>query len=289
LKNPPGADFRVSPVGAWRREASSKNGGTSLYRDGQEALVPRSAGMRESGHRRVLKNKFFSTLLDSAELLKNGISFVAVSEPLDSNQLFEEEKIYLGRSSEKRCQDFATGRWCARQALQFIGVDPVAIPMGKQREPVWPPGLVGSISHTKNYYCAGVSKTKKALGVDAERFSGELDEQLIKAVCSNAEYEIILSCPSEVAKYAPHVIFSAKEAYQKAVFPFIKKILNFDAVEIKIDWQNGSFDVKPSESVNVDIQLNGQFWIRQDIVLTMVWGESHHQHALTASGKNTKS
>ncbi len=43
--------------------ACLKNGGTSLYRDGQEALVPRSAGMRESGHRRVLKNEFFSTLL----------------------------------------------------------------------------------------------------------------------------------------------------------------------------------------------------------------------------------
>jgi len=63
LKNPQGADFRVSPVGAWRRDASSKNGGTSLYRDGQEALVPRSAGMRESGHRRVMKNSFFITLL----------------------------------------------------------------------------------------------------------------------------------------------------------------------------------------------------------------------------------
>ena len=40
-----------------------KNGGTSLYRDGQEAQVPRSAGMRESGHRRVMKNEFFITLL----------------------------------------------------------------------------------------------------------------------------------------------------------------------------------------------------------------------------------
>jgi len=43
--------------------ACLKNGGTSLYRDGQEAQVPRSAWMRESGHRRVLKNEFFSTLL----------------------------------------------------------------------------------------------------------------------------------------------------------------------------------------------------------------------------------
>ncbi len=211
--------------------------------------------------------------LNSAELLKNGISFVVVSEPLDSNQLFAEEKISLGRSSEKRCQDFSTGRWCARQALQALGIDPVAIPIGKQREPIWPKGLVGSISHTTNYYCAGVSRTKKALGIDAERFSAKLDEQLIRMVCSNSEYEFILSSPSEVTKYAPHLIFSAKESYQKAVFPLIGKILDFDAVEIKIDWQDGSFDVKPSKLVNADIELRGQFWICRDIVLTMVSGE----------------
>jgi len=47
----------------FKHVACLKNGGTSLYRDGQEALVPRSAGMRESGHRRVMKNEFFITLL----------------------------------------------------------------------------------------------------------------------------------------------------------------------------------------------------------------------------------
>src|SRR5713226_3719514 len=45
--------------------ACLKNGGTSLYRDGQEALVPCSAGRRESGHRRVMKNEFFITLLSA--------------------------------------------------------------------------------------------------------------------------------------------------------------------------------------------------------------------------------
>ncbi|HLQ24939.1 MAG TPA: hypothetical protein VK138_03565, partial [Acidiferrobacterales bacterium] len=40
----------------FKHSACLKNSGTSLYRDRQEALVPRSAGMRESGHRRVMKN-----------------------------------------------------------------------------------------------------------------------------------------------------------------------------------------------------------------------------------------
>jgi len=46
-----------------RSTGPSSNSASSLYRDGQEALVPRSAGMRESGHRRVMKNEFFITLL----------------------------------------------------------------------------------------------------------------------------------------------------------------------------------------------------------------------------------
>ncbi|HLQ26921.1 MAG TPA: hypothetical protein VK138_13710, partial [Acidiferrobacterales bacterium] len=47
----------------FKHSACLKNSGTSLYRDRQEALVPRSAGMRESGHRRVMKNEFSSPCL----------------------------------------------------------------------------------------------------------------------------------------------------------------------------------------------------------------------------------
>jgi hypothetical protein len=38
-----------------------KNGGMSLYRDGQEAQVPRERRMRGSGHCTVLKNASFIT------------------------------------------------------------------------------------------------------------------------------------------------------------------------------------------------------------------------------------
>jgi len=83
LKNPLGADFRVSPVGAWGLGAGMRQAkmavhpytamgrkpkcralqGSSNAAGGGDAGSGRSAGMRESGHRRVLKNSFFITLL----------------------------------------------------------------------------------------------------------------------------------------------------------------------------------------------------------------------------------
>ena len=49
--------------------------------------------------------------------------------------------------SQKRLSDFATGRYCAMKALEQFGIQDAIIPIGEDRAPIWPEGIVGSISH----------------------------------------------------------------------------------------------------------------------------------------------
>ena len=56
-----------------------------------------------------------------------------------------EERAHIAGASPGRVAHFALGRWCARQALVALGAEPVAIPVGERRQPVWPAGVRFSI------------------------------------------------------------------------------------------------------------------------------------------------
>lgn len=61
---------------------------------------------------------------------------------------------HVARSVVKRQAEYYHGRLCARRALQSIGIHDFTVHTGKQREPVWPPGVIGSISHNGEFAVA---------------------------------------------------------------------------------------------------------------------------------------
>ena len=50
-----------------------------------------------------------------------------------------------------RAQEHRLGRYCAEQALKAIGIKCDEIKSSAQGYPIWPKGIVGSISHSKGY------------------------------------------------------------------------------------------------------------------------------------------
>jgi 4'-phosphopantetheinyl transferase EntD len=80
------------------------------------------------------------------------------------------EEAAVGRAVETRRREFTTARACARLALLRLGIDPVAIPAGGRGEPVWPLGVVGSITHCRGYRACAVARADEVVGVgvDAE-------------------------------------------------------------------------------------------------------------------------
>src|SRR5580692_11762523 len=59
------------------------------------------------------------------------------------SRLPAEDALVAGAVASRR-QEFTTARYCARQALKTLGVNPMPILRGPHGEPAWPTGVVGS-------------------------------------------------------------------------------------------------------------------------------------------------
>ncbi|WNO60632.1 4'-phosphopantetheinyl transferase [Rheinheimera sp. MMS21-TC3] len=135
----------------------------------------------------------------------------------------------------KRKCEFLAGRWCAVKAMQLLGVQGVSQPLiGKYNEPVWPKGVMGSISHTHRTAVAITIHTHSQIqGIGIDR------EKLINIAMANRFANKILSAKEQTLGCAffnfelfVTIGFSCKEALFKAIFPQILRVVNFDVAQI---------------------------------------------------------
>ena len=134
--------------------------------------------------------------------------------------------------SEKRRQQFILGRTAARKALCHTNASDLPVLIASESHaPVWPHGIVGSITHTHSIgiSCVSPSQDIKALGIDIETIS---DRALgvIERIATPEEQKLItdLSDP----KTAALCLFTIKEALYKALWPIVKRYIGFQEVSI---------------------------------------------------------
>ena len=160
----------------------------------------------------------------------------AFTDPSDVT-LFPQEAALVGRAVEKRRREFATGRSCAHAALAALGVPPAPILSGERGAPMWPYGIVGSITHCAGYRAAAVAidDQLRAIGLDAEP-NEEMPEGVLNAVSLPAERARL----ADLAAAAPgtswdRLLFCAKESTYKAWFPLTRRWLGFADADITIN------------------------------------------------------
>lgn len=165
---------------------------------------------------------------------------VATRTAMCGAQLFAEEERSVERAVSKRRQEFTTGRACARLALERLGIAPVAIASGERGEPLWPSGVVGSITHCQGYCAAAVSTPEKmiSIGIDAE-VHVPLPEGVLEQVAFGRERAMVADTGAGLC--LDTVLFSAKESVYKAWFPLTRRWLGFEDVDLTIDVDAGSF------------------------------------------------
>lgn len=173
-------------------------------------------------------------------LVPDAVAVASTREELVEVELFPEEERSMGRAVEKRRREFVTGRACAREALERLGVEPVAIPSGEHGEPLWPSGVVGSITHCRGYRACAAARAAevRSLGVDAE-----VDEPLPAGVLEQVAFgrERAMVAEHGAGVCLDRLLFSAKEAIYKAWFPLARRWLGFEDVELTIDVAGGAF------------------------------------------------
>jgi len=158
-----------------------------------------------------------------------------------SPPLFPEEQALVASAVEKRRLEFARGRHCARAALRRLGVADAPLLTGAQREPLWPAGVVGSITHTSGICLAAVARAEHyaGVGIDVEP-AAPLELGLAQRIAREAEMNALGSMPPLLAA---RLVFSAKEAFYKCQFYSSRQFLDFDAVAVKLE-ARGEFSVK---------------------------------------------
>jgi 4'-phosphopantetheinyl transferase EntD len=144
-----------------------------------------------------------------------------------------------------------------------LGHEGAAIGRDKHGAPLWPDGIVGSISHTTGYAAALVARLGQfsGLGVDTERVGG-VTRNLWPRLFDAEECDHLIRLEAEGQKRAATLFFSAKEASHKAWG--IRSALVFRDIHIA-PRGDGFIATRGSES------LKGYYAVEGDLILTAAW------------------
>lgn len=137
---------------------------------------------------------------------------------------------------QKRKAEFIAGRYCARSALTQLGYNfDVTLAIGANRQPVWPEGFVGSITHSHGYASALAARREKvrALGLDSEAWIDQdraenVSRQILTADEDHADHSHLF----ESLQHHLTMVFSAKESLYKCLFPLVNRFFGFQAAVI---------------------------------------------------------
>ena len=190
-------------------------------------------------------------------------------------ELLPAEAVALGAAVEGRRREFALGRSLARKALAELGYAAEPILRGAHREPQWPSGIVGSITHCAQYCAAAVAPATVllAVGIDAERHRA-IPDGVVRKIARDEELQWMRQRTDESIRW-DCVTFSAKESVFKAWFSLAHRWLGFDDVSLTFDPPAGTFvahlTIEPLVAEGrVIADFRGRFLVSDERVLTSV-------------------
>src|ERR1700736_5177087 len=150
----------------------------------------------------------------------------------------------LRYATQQRQREFLAGRWCAEEALQCLGAGSTHVAMAEDRAPIWPDGVVGSITHTGDFAAAAVAWAADiaGLGIDSEQIIDPAAARDIADICMVDEATLFKAADGRSFCEFCTFVFSAKEAVFKCLFPLTRIFLEFTDVRItSLDWDRESF------------------------------------------------
>lgn len=139
----------------------------------------------------------------------------------------------LSGAVRKRRAEFLAGRLCAAQALRRLGA-PGLVLTGADRSPVWPAGMIGSITHCDETAMAVALKKEnfRGVGIDLERRAACRDASLdVRHFATDAE-RVVLEHAGIACEDHAVIAFSMKESFFKAAYPHVGRYFGFSAVSI---------------------------------------------------------
>lgn len=173
----------------------------------------------------------------------------------------------VARAVRQRRRTFVAGRLCAEWLLRQAGrVEPAAIAIGADGQPVWPVGWRGSITHDDQHAYVvlgrggdgadGADDSDGGIGIDTEQ---RVDEDGLRSIaamcCTAAERQRWLGGTND--RLTATLLFCAKEALYKAIHPQVRRFVEFTEVQVaSIDWSRGELAFEPPGPVELRLPVS---------------------------------
>ncbi|MFJ1647626.1 4'-phosphopantetheinyl transferase [Streptomyces sp. NPDC088258] len=190
------------------------------------------------------------------------------------DDLFPEERQLVAQAVDKRLREFTTARSCAREALRRLGHPAVPIPRAPSGAPVWPAGVVGSITHCEGYRAAAVAGSADTawLGLDAEPNLPLADRSILSLISLPGERRHLAELAAARAEvHWERLLFSAKESVYKVWSPMAGRRLDFGDAEVDFSPEDGTFRARATAPGAEGVRIfHGRWQLRDGILLTAV-------------------
>jgi 4'-phosphopantetheinyl transferase EntD len=169
-----------------------------------------------------------------------------VIAPQDEDSLLPEELVSFQKSVRQVRRQSGAARNVARSLLEGLGFSRAALPRSVSGSPIWPLGIVGSLSHDETVAVAAIARTEhySALGIDIE-----------PAVPLPPDLARLVATPKECGRYPvsvteSRILFVIKESIYKALNPIDGLFLDFQDIEIDLNAKRGQ--TRHGRSIEID-------------------------------------
>jgi len=176
-----------------------------------------------------------------------------------------------------RRQEYIAGRACACESLKQLLIFDFKILRKKNRAPIWPLNIIGSITHSKNevFTVALEQGEYQGIGIDCEVL---IDKKKFLSLSSHIATAIDISFLQNSQmdeKTVCTLIFSAKESLYKALNPIVDIFFGFEHASIvKINEAESTFIIELNSTLESLKKFNktyhGFYKISNNQILTLV-------------------
>ncbi|WP_190285819.1 4'-phosphopantetheinyl transferase family protein [Montanilutibacter psychrotolerans] len=189
----------------------------------------------------------------------------------DPTALHPLEQAQVAAAVASRRLEYAAGRQLAQPLLQALGAVPAPLLNGADRAPLWPPGIIGSITHCTGLCAVAVASvdTARGIGIDIEPAS-PLPRDVVAHVLVTGESDHFAALPEHAIACADRLVFCAKEAAYKALYPTLRKFLDFPDLRVELA-ADGTFVVTPTQPLaGIHTPLRGRYRVTRDLMAAAV-------------------
>jgi 4'-phosphopantetheinyl transferase EntD len=211
------------------------------------------------------------------ELFPEYVHLACMRVPDTAPPVLDAEQPLIGKAVAKRRREFSSGRCCARQALSELGFTDTPILHDQNGAPLWPQGIVGSITHTTTYAAAAVAEGSRlhGLGIDMETIS-RVSSRIMDKILTATEKTALQSLPDPTKQqHLLSLYFSAKEAIYKCLHPLLQCLIGFKDARIEYEPVKDSINIflapRLQSMLPGENHLQGRYCYFDNTVCTAIW------------------